>query len=262
MIGAVAGDIIGSVYEFDNHRSVDFPLFTESSTFTDDSVLTFATAAVLLGKGDYTTAYQDFARRYRGRGYGGNFYRWIYTDDPRPYNSFGNGSAMRVSPVGFAFDSLEETLAEAQRSAEVTHNHPEGIKGAQATAQVIFMSRKGASKAEIKREINQRYGYDLSRSLEHIREVNQFNETCQGSLPEAISVFLAGEDYEHTIRLAISIGGDTDTIACIAGGMAQAFYGSIPAGITREVRARLSAEFLQILDAFQNRFPAASPLLH
>ena len=158
MIGAVAGDIIGSVYEFDNHRSVDFPLFTESSTFTDDSVLTFATAAVLLGKGEYAAAYQDFARRYRGRGYGGNFYRWIYTDDPRPYNSYGNGSAMRVSPVGFAFDSLEETLAEAQRSAEVTHNHPEGIKGAQATAQVIFMSRKGASKAEIKREINQRLG--------------------------------------------------------------------------------------------------------
>ncbi len=261
MIGAVAGDIIGSVYEFHNHRSVDFPLFTSSSTFTDDSVLTFATAAVLLGKGDYAAAYQDFARRYPNRGYGGNFYRWIYTDDPKPYNSFGNGSAMRVSPVGFAFDSLEETLAEARRSAEVTHNHPEGIKGAQATAQVIFMSRKGASKAEIKQEISARYGYDLSRPLDLIRKVNRFDETCPGSLPEAISVFLEGEDYEHTIRLAVSIGGDTDTIACIAGGMAQAFTGSIPAGIVRGARARLKPELLDILERFQARFPAAAPLL-
>jgi len=261
MIGAVIGDIVGSVFEFDNQRSVDFPLFSSSSTFTDDSVLTFATAAVLLDKGDYAAAYQDFARRYPGRGYGGNFYRWIYTDDPKPYNSFGNGSAMRVSPVGFAFDSLEETLAEARRSAEVTHNHPEGIKGAQATAQVIFMSRKGASKAKIKQEITQRYGYDLSRPLDLIRQVNQFDATCPGSLPEAISVFLEGKDYEHTIRLAVSIGGDTDTIACIAGGMAQAFYGSIPAGIERDARARISAEFVDILDRFQTQFPAASPLL-
>jgi len=172
MIGALIGDIVGSVYEFDNQRSVDFPLFSASSTFTDDSVLTFATASVLLGKGDYTSAYQDFARRYTGRGYGGNFWRWIYSDDPKPYNSFGNGSAMRVSPVGFAFENLEETLAEAKRSAEVTHNHPEGIKGAQATAQVIYMARKGASKAEIKQEIIERYGYDLSRPLDLIREVN------------------------------------------------------------------------------------------
>ncbi len=261
MIGAVIGDIVGSVFEFDNQRSVDFPLFSSSSTFTDDSVLTFATAAVLLDKGDYAAAYQDFARRYPGRGYGGNFYRWIYTDDPKPYNSFGNGSAMRVSPVGFAFESLEETLAEARRSAEVTHNHPEGIKGAQATAQVIFMSRKGATKAEIKQEITQRYGYDLSRPLDLIRQVNQFDATCPGSLPEAISVFLEGKDYEHTIRLAVSIGGDTDTIACIAGGMAQAFYGSIPAGIERDARARISAEFVDILDRFQTQFPAASPLL-
>lgn len=261
MIGAVIGDIVGSVFEFDNQRSVDFPLFSSSSTFTDDSVLTFATAAVLLDKGDYAAAYQDFARRYPGRGYGGNFYRWIYTDDPQPYNSFGNGSAMRVSPVGFAFDSLEETLTEARRSAEVTHNHPEGIKGAQATAQVIFMSRKGAFKDEIKQEITQRYGYDLSRPLDLIRQVNQFDETCPGSLPEALSVFLEGEDYERTIRLAVSIGGDTDTIACIAGGMAQAFYGSIPAGIVRDARARISAEFVDILDRFKTQFPAASPLL-
>ena len=261
MIGALIGDIVGSVYEFDNQRSVDFSLFSASSTFTDDSVLTFATASVLLGKWDYASAYQDFARRYTGRGYGGNFWHWIYSDDPKPYNSLGNGSAMRVSPVGFAFESLEETLAEARRSAEVTHNHPEGIKGAQATAQVIFMSRKGASKAEIKQEIIQRYEYDLSRPLDLIREVNEFNETCPGSLPEAISVFLEGQDYENTIRLAVSIGGDTDTIACIAGGMAQAFFGSIPAGIVRAARARLNPELLDILDRFQSQFPAAAPLL-
>ncbi len=261
MIGALIGDIVGSVYEFDNQRSVDFPLFSASSTFTDDSVLTFATASVLLGKGDYTSAYQDFARRYTGRGYGGNFWRWIYSDDPKPYNSFGNGSAMRVSPVGFAFENLEETLAEAKRSAEVTHNHPEGIKGAQATAQVIYMARKGASKAEIKQEIIERYGYDLSRPLDLIREVNEFNETCPGSLPEAISVFLEGQTYENTIRLAVSIGGDTDTISCIAGGMAQAFFGSIPAGIVRAARACLNPELLDILDRFQSQFPAAAPLL-
>jgi len=261
MIGAVIGDIVGSVFEFDNLRVLDFPLFSSASTFTDDSVLTFATASVLLANGDYTATYQDFSRRYQGRGYGGNFWRWIYSDDPKPYNSFGNGSAMRVSPVGFAFESLEETLAEAKRSAEVTHNHPEGIKGAQATAQVIYMARKGASKAEIKQEIIERYGYDLSRPLDLIREVNEFNETCQGSLPEAISVFLEGEDYEHTIRLAVSIGGDTDTIACIAGGMAQAFFGSIPAGIVRAARACLNPELLDILDRFQSQFPAAAPLL-
>ena len=261
MIGAVIGDIVGSVFEFDNLRVLDFPLFSSASTFTDDSVLTFATASVLLANGDYTATYQDFSRRYQGRGYGGNFWRWIYSDDPKPYNSFGNGSAMRVSPVGFAFENLEETLAEAKRSAEVTHNHPEGIKGAQATAQVIYMARKGASKAEIKQEIIERYGYDLSRPLDLIREVNEFNETCQGSLPEAISVFLEGEDYEHTIRLAVSIGGDTDTIACIAGGMAQAFFGSIPAGIVRAARARLNPELLDILDRFQSQFPAAAPLL-
>ena len=261
MIGAVIGDIVGSVFEFDNLRVLDFPLFSSASTFTDDSVLTFATASVLLANGDYTATYQDFSRRYQGRGYGGNFWRWIYSDDPKPYNSFGNGSAMRVSPVGFAFENLEETLAEAKRSAEVTHNHPEGIKGAQATAQVIYMARKGASKAEIKQEIIERYGYDLSRPLDLIREVNEFNETCQGSLPEAISVFLEGEDYEHTIRLAVSIGGDTDTIACIAGGMAQAFFGSIPAGIVRAARACLNPELLDILDRFQSQFPAAAPLL-
>ena len=261
MIGAVIGDIVGSVFEFDNLRVLDFPLFSSASTFTDDSVLTFATASVLLANGDYTATYQDFSRRYQGRGYGGNFWQWIYSDDPKPYNSFGNGSAMRVSPVGFAFENLEETLAEAKRSAEVTHNHPEGIKGAQATAQVIFMARKGASKAEIKQEIMQRYGYDLSRPLDLIREVNEFNETCQGSLPEAISVFLEGEDYEHTIRLAVSIGGDTDTIACIAGGMAQAFYGSIPARMMDAARRRLPAELIDILERFYARFPAASPLL-
>ena len=261
MIGAVIGDIVGSVFEFDNQRTVAFPLFSAGSTFTDDSVLTFATAKVLLGKGDYTATYQDFARRYEGRGYGGNFWYWIYVDDPKSYNSYGNGSAMRVSPVGFAFDSLEETLAEARRSAEVTHNHPEGIKGALAAAQVIYMARSGASKPEIKREITGRYGYDLSRPVESIRQINQFDETCQGSIPEAISVFLEGEDYEHTIRLAVSIGGDTDTIACIAGGMAQAFFGSIPAWIEREARERISSEFVDILNRFQARFPAAAPVL-
>ncbi len=254
MLGAVIGDIVGSVFEFNNHRSVDFPLFCERSTFTDDSVLTFATARVLLDGGDYAQTYQDFARRYEGRGYGGRFYQWIYSKDPMPYHSYGNGSAMRVSPVGFAFENIEETLDEAERSAEVTHNHPEGIKGAQATALAIYLARKGLGKEVIKDELMTRFGYKLDRPLAVIRLVNRFDETCQGSVPEAISAFLESKHFEDAIRLAISIGGDSDTIACIAGGIAQAFYGEIPAWIALEAKARLPLEFLEILERFEAKF--------
>ena len=241
MLGAIVGDIVGSVYEFNNYRGLDFPLFTPRSTFTDDSVLTFATAKVLLDGLDYAATYQNFARRYPNRGYGGYFYRWIYSKDPKPYNSFGNGSAMRVSPVGFAFESMEETLAEAQRSAEVTHNHPEGIKGAQAVALAIYLARHAASKAQI-------------RTSEQIRQVNRHDETCPGSVPEAIIAFLESNDFEHAIRLAISLGGDSDTIACMAGGIAQAFYGGIPQEITTETLARLPEEFVQILERFNAKY--------
>ena len=254
MLGAIVGDVVGSVYEFNNYRGLDFPLFSPKSTFTDDSVLTFATAKVLLDGLDYAAAYQDFARRYPNRGYGGFFYSWIYSKDPKPYNSFGNGSAMRVSPVGFAFNSIEETLAEAQRSAEVTHNHPEGIKGAQAVALAIYLARHAASKTEIRREISSRFGYDLSRTTQEIRKVNHFDETCPGSVPEAIIAFLESNDFEHAIRLAVSLGGDSDTIACMTGGIAQAFYGGVPQAIAIETLARLPEEFLQILERFNAKY--------
>ena len=253
MIGAIIGDVIGSVYEFNNHRSKEFPLFQASSDFTDDSVLTFATAKVLLDGGDYAATYQQFARAYPHRGYGGRFSRWIKLDDPKPYDSFGNGSAMRIAPIGFAFADAETTLEEAKRSAEVTHNHPEGIKGAQAVALAIWMARQGEGKAAIRHAIEKQFGYDLSRDCDFIRQVNKFDETCQGSVPEAITCFLESVDFEDCIRLSISIGGDSDTIACIAGGIAQAYYRDIPNWIITETKARLPQEFLEILDRFEER---------
>ena len=254
MLGAIVGDVVGSVYEFHNHRALDFQLFTPRSTFTDDSVLTFATAKALLDGLDYATVYQDFARRYPHRGYGGFFYQWVYAKHPQPYNSFGNGSAMRISPVGFAFESLEDTLAEAQRSAEVTHNHPEGIKGAQAVALAIYLARHAASKTEIRQEISTRFGYDLSRTPEQIRKVSRHDETCPGSVPEAIIAFLESTDFENAIRLAVSLGGDSDTIACMAGGIAQAFYRGVPAEMATETLARLPEEFVQILRRFNAKY--------
>ena len=253
MIGAIIGDVVGSVYEFNNHRSKEFPLFQASSDFTDDSVLTFATAKVLLDGGDYAATYQQFARAYPHRGYGGRFSRWIKLDDPKPYDSFGNGSAMRIAPIGFAFADAETTLEEAKRSAEVTHNHPEGIKGAQAVALAIWMARHGEGKAAIRHAIEKQFGYDLIRDCDFIRQVNKFDETCQGSVPEAITCFLESTDFEDCIRLSISIGGDSDTIACIAGGIAQAYYRDIPNWIITETRARLPQEFLEILDRFEEK---------
>ncbi|MCJ7694207.1 MAG: ADP-ribosylglycohydrolase family protein [Anaerolineaceae bacterium] len=254
MLGAIIGDIVGSVFEWDNHRSTDFPLFTQKSTFTDDSVLTFATAKVILDDLDYAQTYQDFSRRYPGRGYGGNFGRWIYSDNPQPYNSFGNGSAMRISPVGFAYDNVETTLIEAKRSAEVTHNHPEGIKGAQAVALAMFRAREKWTFSDIKEEITTRFGYSLERTLDQIRPAYQFNETCQGSVPEAITALLESTSYEDAIRKAISIGGDSDTIACTTGGIAQAYYANLPNWIVNEAKQRLPEEFLEILDRFETRY--------
>ena len=254
MIGAIIGDVIGSVFEARNYRGKDFPLFCDKSHFTDDSVLTFATAKVLLDGGDYAVTYQQFARAYTHRGYGGRFKRWIWQDDPQSYYSFGNGSAMRVAPVGFAFTDAETTLAEAKRSAEVTHNHPEGIKGAQAVAIAIWMARQGEGRDAIRQAIETQFGYDLSRNCDFIREVNGFDATCQGSVPEAITCFLESTDFEDCIRLAISIGGDSDAIACIAGGIAQAYYKSIPEWIIMGARARLNPDLLNILDRFEAKF--------
>ncbi len=258
MIGAIIGDIVGSRFEFANHRYDDSELFNSVSDFTDDTVLTVATAKVLLDGDDYAVAYRSFAQAYPGRGYGGMFNRWIHDAQMGPYKSLGNGSAMRVGPVGFAFDDLETTLEEAKRSAEVTHNHPEGIKGAQALAQAIFMARQGAGKEEIKQTLGQTFGYDLSRTTNQIRLVNRFDETCPGSLPEALICFFESRDFEDCLRLCISIGGDSDTIACMAGGLAQAYYQVIPMWMVEKARALLPKEFIGILDRFELAYPSAA----
>ncbi len=246
------GDIVGSVYEWDNIKTTDFVLFKQGCKFTDDTVLTAATAKALMTSTPYAEVYQDFARRYPGRGYGGYFNQWIHQDNPQPYNSWGNGSAMRVSPVGFAFNSIEDVLTEAERSAAVTHNHPEGIKGAQSTALAILLAKQGASKDRIRDEISNRFNYELSRTLDEIRPNYVFNESCQGTVPEAISAFLESEDFEDAIRKAISLGGDSDTLACITGGIAEAFYGGVPEKIAAEARLYLPDEFLNIIEDFQS----------
>ncbi len=255
MLGAIAGDIIGSVFEARPIKTVDFDLFSPRSTFTDDTVLTVAIAWAILENRDYGTAIKAFARRYPGAGYGGAFYQWMQSETNEPYGSWGNGSAMRASPVGFAFDDVETVLSEAAGSAAVTHNHPEGIKGAQATALAVFLARQGRSKSEIRSEITDRFQYDLSRTLDEIRPRYRFDASCQGSAPEAIIAFLASADYEDAVRKAISLGGDSDTQACIAGGVAQAFYRKIPDQIVDGARNRLPEEFIAIVDRFEERFP-------
>jgi ADP-ribosylglycohydrolase len=200
-------------------------------------------------------AYRDFGRRHPDAGYGGTFYQWLLSSEPRPYNSWGNGSAMRVAPVGFAFGSVDEVLRQAEQSAAVTHNHLEGIKGAQATALAVFMGRSGASKEEIRGELVRRFGYDLHRSIDQIRPTYEWDVSCQRSVPEAIVAFLESADVEHAIRLAISLGGDGDTQAAIAGGIAHAFYGQVPPAIVGPVRERLPKEFLEVIDAFERAFP-------
>jgi ADP-ribosylglycohydrolase len=253
MLGAIAGDIIGSVYEFSPIKTEEFPLFHEESRFTDDTVMTVAVAGAILGDGDYGASMHALGRRYPRAGYGGNFMRWLQSDDPKPYKSLGNGSAMRVSPVGLAFDSEERVLAEAWRSAVVSHDHPEGIKGAQATALAVFLARRGAGKPAIRREVESRFGYDLNRTLAGIRPGYRFDVSCQGTVPEAIIAFLESNDYEDAVRKAVSLGGDSDTLACITGGIAAAHYQSIPEHIVSRARSLLPEEFIEIIDRFPGR---------
>jgi ADP-ribosylglycohydrolase len=254
MLGAIAGDVIGSVYEARPVKTTGFALFPTGARFTDDTVLTLATAEALLGDGDYASVYRRFGQAFPDAGYGGTFLGWLLSEHAAPYNSWGNGSAMRVSPEGFALDTVDEALAEAARSATVTHNHPEGIKGAQATALAVFLARSGADKARIRSEIQQRFGYDLRPSLSAIRPDYRFDVSCQGSVPESLIAFLESADYESAVRNAISLGGDADTMACIAGGVAEAFYGGVPIGSPIRVRSRLHQGFLDVLDRFEGRF--------
>ena len=254
MIGAFAGDIIGSAYEANPVKTTDFPLFTRHSRFTDDTVLTTATAYALLNGLDYATVYRRYGRAYPRAGYGGSFMDWLRYDDAPPYNSWGNGSAMRISPVGLACKSIENLLKEAEKSAAVTHNHPEGIKGAQAVALAIFMGREGKTKQDIRRVISEKFDYNLSRTIEEIRPSYFFDISCQGSVPQAITAFLESNDVESAIRLAVSLGGDSDTQACIAGAIAHAFYKKLPDRIEKEVRTRLPQEFVMVLDDFSRKY--------
>lgn len=255
MLGAIAGDIIGSVYEFQPIKSEGFPLFSVDGSFTDDTVMTVAVAHAILEEGNYAAAMKTFGRRYPDAGYGGNFFRWIFEDEVQPYNSWGNGAAMRVSPIGLAFDNVERVLREAELSSKVSHNHPEGIKGAQATALAVFLARMGADKEAIRHEIAERFGYDLNRTVTEIRPRYRFDVSCQGTVPEAIIAFLDSRDYEDAVRKAVSLGGDSDTLACIAGGIAAAFYKEIPPAIEATARTLLPEEFLAIIDRFHQIHP-------
>ena len=262
MYGAILGDMIGAPYEFDQGRKTkDFPMFSAGSRFTDDSVMTVAVAEALLDspggtedrvKAALVRSMQKWGRRYPNAGYGGMFYRWLRKKDPQPYGSFGNGSAMRVSAAGWLYGTLEETRRIAKLTADVTHNHPEGIKGAESVAATIFLARKGKSKEEIREFIINEFGYDLSRSCDEIRPFYRHVESCQQTVPEAITAFLEGEDFEDVLRTAVSLGGDCDTLTCIAGSMAEAFYG-VPEELKEECRSRLPAEMLTVIDRFYAR---------
>ncbi|KUG04088.1 putative hydrolase [hydrocarbon metagenome] len=256
MLGAIIGDIVGSVYEWSPVKTIEFDLFSPRSRFTDDTVLTVAVADAILHQKDYARTIWAYGRKYPHAGYGGSFANWLKSNDLQPYGSFGNGSAMRVSPVGFAFDTEDEVLTEALRTAQVTHNHPEGIKGAQATALAIWIARQGKSKAEIKEKLERRFAYDLSRTLDDIRPAYSFDVSCQGSVPESIIAFLESNNYEDAVRKAISLGGDSDTMACIAGGIAQAFYKEIPEPMVNQAWLLLDDDLKKIVEQFKQRYLA------
>ena len=240
MYGAIAGDIIGSIYEAAPIKTTDFPLFGKGVRFTDDTVLTVAVAEALRTDGNYVRTLKKWGRKYPHAGYGGNFRMWLFSDSEKPYNSFGNGSAMRVSPVGWACNTFEEVLREAEKSAAVTHNHPEGIKGAQAVAVSVFLARNGAEKKDISAFLADKFGYDMDRTLSDIRIHYRFDVTCQGSVPEAVLSFIESDSPETAIRNAVSLGGDTDTQACMAGAIAEAFYGGLDTYILKQIKKVLS----------------------
>lgn len=253
MLGAIAGDIIGSVHEFAATKTTSFPLFTRDSTFTDDTVATMAVAEWLLDGGSLTTRLQDAVHAYPHAGWGMRFRRWAMTRSTESLDSFGNGAAMRVAPVAFAASSLSEALELARASCDRSHDHPEGIKGAQAAAAAMFLARGGATKSHIRTYIASTFGYDLDRTVDSVRATYVFNEVCQQTVPEAILAFLDSTDFEHAIRLTVSLGGDADTLGAITGGIAQAAY-TVPDEIAREVRARLPRDFCDIVTRFEARF--------
>ena len=274
MLGAIIGDTVGSVYEFNNIKTTHFPLFDPRCDYTDDSIMTMAVADWLLtdpqhGMDTLETIFLDFAKKYPCPmgGYGGGFSRWLFHPEElgdygsrdfkpgtrHPYNSFGNGAAMRCSANGWMFDTLEETERVAGLSAAITHSHPEGIKGAQSTAAAIFMARNGASKEEIRDYISAKYGYNLNRTCDEIRPIYDWDSSCQGTVPEAMVAFFDSTDFESAIRLAVSLGGDSDTLACITGGIAEAFYKEIPDDIALKIWGLIPDDFKDILRKMEAR---------
>lgn len=250
MIGAIAGDIIGSIYEHHTHKSVDFELFHSRCSFTDDTVMTIATAESLLGDRDFGSAYHRWGNRHRRAGYGRKFREWLVSDGSKPYNSWGNGSAMRVTPVAWVATSEEAVLSLAEQTALPTHNHPRGVVGAQAVALAVWLARQGKDREAIRRRVAAISGYDLDRDVDEIRGGYKFDVSCDGSVPEAIICALASTDWEHAVRLAISLGGDADTQAAIAGGIAEAMYGGVPADIWSTASAMLDEEMLEVVGRF------------
>lgn len=254
IIGAIAGDIIGSIYEFNNTKDINFELFPARSKFTDDTVLSIAIADCIINDKDFAETVWNYGRKYRGRGYGGKFKQWLKNENPQPYGSYGNGSAMRVSAIGFAYKNIETVLEKAKETAEITHNHKEGVKGAQAIASAIFLAKNNKTKQEIRKFITEKFEYNLDFTIDSIRPFYKFDVTCKGSVPQAINAFLESNDYENAIRLAISIGGDSDTIACMTGGIASAFYKEIPDKILKFAENKLPNGFIEILNEFDKRY--------
>ena len=263
MFGAILGDIIGSPYEFDRgDKTKDFTLFSAESKFTDDTVMTIAVCDAFLNVQSDTPdeeikqllveSLRKWGKRYPRAGYGLRFHVWLASSKPEPYRSYGNGSAMRVSSVAWLYDSLDAVRRAARLSAEVTHNHPEGVKGAEATAAAIYLARTGHTKAEIRDYIVENFHYDLSRTCDEIRPGYYHVESCQETVPEAITAFLEGESFEDVIRTAVSLGGDCDTLTAIAGSIAEGFYG-VPEELKDECRARLPVALCEVLEAFEER---------
>lgn len=252
ILGAIAGDVFGSIYEWNNIKTSEFNLFNDDCKITDDTVLTIAIADSLLNNCNFKNTVLMYGRKYISYPYGPGFLNWLSSEEQNPYYSYGNGSSMRVSAIGALFNDIETVLLNAKKSAEITHNHPEGIKGAQAVAAAIFLAKSGKNKKDIKDYITSEFKYDLNFTLDNIRPSYQFDVSCQGSVPQAIVAFLESNSYENAIKIAISIGGDSDTIACITGGIASAFYKEISSEITEFVLNKLPVEFKEILDRFEN----------
>ena len=255
MIGAIVGDVVGSYFEHSPTKYTDFDLYSEESCFTDDTVLTVAVADWILNGGELRTYFHDYVDRYPDAGYGGTFINWAQCRESEPYGSWGNGSAMRVSPVAYARESLRDVLRLAEESAAVTHNHPDGILGAVAVAGCVFVARTGGTKDDIRRFVGTEVGYDLSRTIDKIRPFYSFDVSCSGSVPEAITAFLESTSVEHAIRLAVSLGGDADTMACVAGAIAEPFHGGVPDELWLPARDRLDRDLVGKVDAFRNAYP-------